>query len=156
MLDISRKSVKIKLGGLMRISSECGRKIFFEVEKIPQGEYITVENLYNQIGEYPLEEVIALVSMLSRERYIVMIDRAGYDENDLVRDNKIKGLSERGYRTLDLLRDEDVWNLMKEKTNNFNNISFFTTLYLANKIVNVKQNKMFNLPDNLFDNYTRW
>ena len=51
----------------------------------------------------------------------------------MFRDNKIKCLTEKGYKTLDLIRDDELWNNMKEKIDNFNEISIYTIIDIAKK-----------------------
>ena len=140
----------------MRINNECARKVLIEVEKIPFGKFITVEELCSKLNEFTMEEVIHITSLYNRERYITLIDHMGYDDNDLLRDNRIKGLSDRGYKSLDLLRDDEIWNLMKKKIDNFNDLSIFTIMSIANKILNVKHNELFNLPESNLTDYFHW
>ena len=140
----------------MRINNECVRKILIEIEKMPYGNVITVQELQEKIPEYNIDEVIATVTMLNRERYITVFDKAGYDDADVFRDNRIKCLTERGYRNLDLVRNDKIWNLMKERITDFNELSFFTIASIANKILNSEHNKALDLNDELFVDYTKW
>lgn len=64
---------------------------------------------------------------------MTILDKASYDDNDVFRDNKIKCLTEKGYKTLDLIRDDELWNNMKEKIDNFNEISIYTIIDIAKK-----------------------
>ena len=63
---------------------------------------------------------------------------------------------ERGYKTLDLVRSDEVWNMIKEKIDNFDEISIYTIFDIANKIMSVKHNKLFDLPDDLLLLNSRW
>jgi hypothetical protein len=140
----------------MRINNECARKVLMEIEKIPYGKTITVEELCNKLHEFSSEDIIHITTIYNRERYITLIDRMGYDDNDLLRDNRIKGLSERGYKFFDLIRSDETWNLMKNKMNDFNDLSIFTIVSIANKIINTKHNALFNLPENNLVDYFHW
>ena len=140
----------------MKINNNCARKILLEVEKIPFGETLTVEQLKEKISNASIEEVLGIVTLFNREHYLSVLDKASYDDNDLFRDNKIKGLTERGYKALDLIRSEDIWKLLQEKINNFDELSIFTILNLANKIVNAKYNELLDLPKEFFIDNTRW
>lgn len=61
-----------------------------------------------------------------------------------------------GYKTLDLIRNDDIWNLMMKKINNFDELSIFTIFNIANKIINVRHNELFDLPKDLLIENTRW
>ena len=140
----------------MKVNSECAKKVLLKIEELPFGEVITVNKLQEMISEYNIEEIITMVTMLNRERYITIFDKAGYDDTDVFRDNRIKCLTEKGYRALDIIRDDKIWNLMKEKLFNFNDLSFFTIITIASKIINDEHNKLFNLDSNSFIDYSRW
>ena len=140
----------------MRLNSDGMRKILMEIEKLPYGKIITVSELQILLDCYSIEEVINMVTVLNRERYITVLDKAGYDDTDVFRDNRIKCLTEKGYRYLDVIRDDRIWNLMKEKLSNFDKLSFFTIATIANKIINDEHNKLFNLDSSSFVDYTRW
>ena len=45
---------------------------------------------------------------------------------------------------------------MKEKLNNFDELSIYTILNIANKIMNVTHNELFDLPRDLFIENSRW
>ena len=143
------------MGNLIKINNNCARKILLEVEKIPFGETLTVEQLKEKISNASIEEVLGIVTLFNREHYLSVLDKASYDDNDLFRDNKIKGLTERGYKALDLIRSEDIWKLLQEKINNFDELSIFTILNLANKIVNAKYNELLDLPKEFFIDNTK-
>ena len=140
----------------MRLSSEGMRRILMEIESLPYGKTVTVSELQILLNDYSIEEVISMVTVLNRERYIMVLDKSGYDDNDVFRDNRIKCLTEKGSRNLDIIRDDKLWNLMKEKISNFNELSFFTITSTANKIINSEYNKIFNLDSSSFIDYTRW
>ncbi len=140
----------------MRINNECARKILIETEKIPYGQVITVDELCNKLNDFSEEEIIFIATIFNHERYITVIDKISYDENDLSRYNRIKGLSERGYKLLDLIRSDEIWNLMKNKIDNFNDLSIFTISSIAGKIINTKHNKIFDLPENNLVDYFNW
>ena len=140
----------------MKINNNCARKILLEVEKIPFGETLTVEQLKEKIPNASIEDVLAIVTLFNLEHFLRVLNKASYDDNDLFRDNKIKGLTERGYKALDLIRSDEIWNLIKEKINNFDELSIFTILNLANKIVNVKHNELLDLPKEFLIDNTRW
>lgn len=127
-----------------------------EVEKIPHGESLTVAKLQEKISEFTIEDVLSIVTLFSKEHYLTILDKASYDDNDVLRDNKIKGLTEKGYRTLDSIKKEEVWNLIKSKVDNFNELSIYTIFDIAHKIMQVKYNKLFDLPTDLFTPNTRW
>jgi len=131
----------------MRINNECGRKILIEVEKLAFGETITVAALHEKMPEFSIEDVLNVATIFNREHLIIITDRAGYDDNDLLRDNKIKGLTERGYHSLDLIRDDKVWDYLKEKMPDFDEVSLYTIFDIANKIKNDEYNKMFDIKD---------
>ena len=140
----------------MKINNECARKILFEVEKIPYGETLTVAKLQEKISEFSIEDVLNIVSLFNKEHYLTVLDKVSYDDNDVLRDNKIKCLTEKGYKTLDLIRNDEIWNLIKSKTNDFDELSIYTIFAIANKIVNVKQNELFDLPKDLLIENSRW
>ena len=60
------------------------------------------------------------------------------------------------YKTLDLIRSDELWNQIKKTMPNFNETSIYTIFDLANKIANVQQNKLFNLPEMMFTPKDRW
>ena len=140
----------------MKINNECARKILLEVENIPYGESITVIKLQEKLQEFSIEDVLSIVTLFNREHYLTVLDKVSYDDNDVLRDNKIKGLTEKGYKTLDLIRSDEIWNSIKNKIDNFNELSIYTIINIANKIVNVKHNELFDLPNDLLIENTRW
>ena len=140
----------------MKINNDCARKILFEVEKIPYGETLTVAKLQEKIPDYSIEEVLTIVTLFNKEHYLTILDKASYDDNDLFRDNKVKCLTEKGYKSLDLIRSDKIWNLIKEKVDNFEELSIYTILDIANKIINVQHNDLFDLPKDLLIQYNRW
>ncbi len=140
----------------MKINNDCARKILFEVEKIPYGETLTVAKLQEKIPDYSIEEVLTIVTLFNKEHYLTILDKASYDDNDLFRDNKVKCLTEKGYKSLDLIRSDKIWNLIKEKVDNFEELSIYTILDIANKIINVQHNELFDLPKDLLIQYNRW
>ena len=140
----------------MKINNNCARKILLEVEKIPFGETLTVTQLQEKISDFSIEDVLAIVTLFNREHYLTVLNKASYDDNDVFRDNKIKGLTERGYKTLDLIRNDDIWNFIMERINNFDELSIFTIFNLANKIINVKHNELLDLPKEFFIDNARW
>ena len=134
---------------IIKINNNCARKILFEVEKIPFGETLTATKLHEKISDFPIEDVLNIVTLFNKEHYLIVLDKASFDDNDILRDHKIKGLTEKGYKSLDLIRNDEVWNQIKEKINNFNELSIYTIFDIANKIINVKYNELFNLPKDL-------
>lgn len=140
----------------MKINNNCARKILLEVEKIPNGETLTVAKLHEKISEFTIEDVLFIVTLFNKEHYLTVLDKVSYDDNDVFRDHKIKCLTEKGYKTLDLIRSDDIWNLMMEKTNSFDELSIFTIFNIANKIINVRHNELFDLPKDLLIENTRW
>ena len=140
----------------MKTNNECARKILFEVEKIPYGETLTVAKLQEKIEEFSIEDVLGIATLFNKEHYLTVLDKASYDDNDVLRDHKIKCLTEKGYKTLDLIRDDEVWNLIKSKIKNFDELSIYTIFDIANKIINVKYNSLFDLPKDLLIQNTRW
>ena len=140
----------------MKINNNCARKILLEVEKIPFGETLTVTQLQEKMSDFSIEDVLAIVTLFNREHYLTVLNKASYDDNDVFRDNKIKGLTERGYKTLDLIRNDDIWNFIMERINNFDELSIFTIFNLANKIINVKHNELLDLPKEFFIDNARW
>ena len=129
----------------MKINNECARRILIEVEKIPYGESISVIKLQEKIKEFSIEEVLTIMTLFNREHYLTILDKASYDDNDVFRDNKIKCLTEKGYKTLDLIRDDELWNNMKEKIDNFNEISIYSIIDIARKILDKKCERTFDL-----------
>lgn len=140
----------------MKINNNCVRKILLEVEKIPSGETLTVAKLHEKISEFTIEDVLSIVTLFNREHYLTVLDKVSFDDNDVFRDHKIKCLTEKGYKILDLIRNDDIWNLMREKINNFDEISIFTIFNIASKIINVRHNELFDLPKDLLIDNTRW
>ncbi len=133
----------------MKINNECARKILIEIEKIPYGETLTVTKLQEKISIFSIEEIINIITILNKEMYIVVLNKPAYDDNDVLTEHKIKCLTDRGYKALDTIREDETWNNLKENITNFDNISIFTIFDIANKIMSVKYNKLFNLPENL-------
>ena len=140
----------------MKINNECARKILFEVEKIPYGETLTVAKLQEKIVDYSDEDVLTIVTLFNKERYLCVLDKASYDDNDVFKEHKIKCLTEKGYKTLDSIRSDEIWNLIKEKVNDFEELSIYTIFDIANRIINVKHNKLLDLPINLIFQPNRW
>lgn len=140
----------------MKLNNNCVRKVLIETENIPFGETITVERLQQKIGEFTVSEVLSVVTFLNKERYLIVLDKVSYDDNDILRDNKIKGLTNKGYQSLDLIRSDETWELLKNKLPEFNNLSIGTIFDIANKIMNVECNKIFDLPLDMMIPNTRW
>ena len=136
----------------MKINNDCARKILFEVEKIPYGETLTVAKLQEKIPDFSIEDVLSIITLFNREHYLTVLDKVSYDDNDVLRDHKIKCLTEKGYKALDLVRDDDLWNQIKEKVTNFDKLSIYTIFTIASKIMNVKHNELFDLPNDLLIN----
>ena len=99
---------------------------------------------------------MGIVTLLNKEHYLTVLDKVSYDDNDVLRDHKIKCLTEKGYETLDLIRNDEIWNLIKSKIDNFDELSIFTIIDIANKIMNVKHNNLFDLPKDLLIQNNRW
>ncbi len=137
-------------GDFMKINNNCARKILLEVEKIANGETLTVAKLHEKISEFTIEDVLFIVTLFNKEHYLTVLDKVSYDDTDVFREHKIKCLTEKGYKTLDLIRNDNTWNLMREKMNNFDELSIFTIFNIANKIVNAKHNELFDLPKDFF------
>ncbi len=140
----------------MKINNHCARRILLEVEKIPNGETLTVAKLQERISDFPIEDVLFLVTLFNKEHYLTVLDKVSYDDNDVFRDHKIKCLTEKGDKALDTIKSEDIWNLMMERINNFHELSIFTIFSIASKIVNVRHNELFELPNDLLIENTRW
>ena len=140
----------------MKINNDCARKILLEIERIPYGETLTVAKLQEKISDSSIEDVLTIVTLFNREHYLIVLDKVSYDDNDVFRDHKIKCLTEKGYKTLDLIRNDETWNLIKEKINNFEDLSIYTIFDIANKIHNVKHNELFDLPKDLISQHSRW
>ena len=140
----------------MKINNDCARKILLEIEGIPYGETLTVAKLQEKISDFSIEDVLTIVTLFNREHYLIVLDKVSYDDNDVFRDHKIKCLTEKGYKTLDLIRNDETWNLIKEKINNFEDLSIYTIFDIANKILNVKYNELFDLPKDLISQHSRW
>lgn len=140
----------------MKTNNELIREILKIVELIPCGEVITVSKLAEMLNDYSIEDILSMVSLLNREHYIIIVDKSGYNDSDVFRENKIKCLTERGYRALDVIREDRIWNLMKEKITNFDDFSFFMISSLASKIINDEHNELFNIKSNSFVEYSRW
>ncbi len=140
----------------MKINNECARRVLFEVENIPAGEALTVDNLQQKLSEFDPKDVIVVVTLFNRDRYINVLDKAGYDECEVLRDHKIKGLTERGFRALDMIRDDNDWNKMKDSIKNFNELSIYTIFDIAERMLNCKHNELLNLPEKLVYLSSRW
>lgn len=140
----------------MKINNDCARKILLEVENIPYGETITVIKLQDALINFSIDDILNIVTLFNREHYLIVTDKVSYDDNDVLRDNKIKGLTEKGYKTLDFIRDNNTWDTIKAKLPNFYELSIYTIFDLANKISNNKQDELFNLPKDLTIFPTRW
>lgn len=140
----------------MKINNDCARKILLEIEGIPYGETLTVAKLQEKISDFSIEDVLTIVTLFNREHYLIVLDKVSYDDNDVFRDHKIKCLTEKGYKTLDLIRNDETWNLIKEKINIFEDLSIYTIFDIANKILNVKYNELFDLPKDLISQHSRW
>ena len=140
----------------MRINNDCARDVLLEVENIPFGESISVEKLKEKLEKYTIEDVISIVTLFNREHYLTVLDKVSYDDNDVFRDNKIKCLTERGYKTLDIIRDEELWNDIKGKMANFDDVSIYTIIDVANRITTSKYNSLFNLPADFTTINPRW
>lgn len=133
----------------MNINNDCARRILLEIAKMPNGESLTVGNLAEKMPEFSIGDVQFIVTLFHKGYYLNVLDKASFDDSDVFRENKIKGLTEKGYRVLDLIRNDKAWNLMKEKIDNFDELSIFTIFNIANKIFNVKHNELLDLPKDL-------
>ena len=140
----------------MKLKNECAREVLLNIEKLPYGEVITVEKLHEKIGQFDIEDVLTIVTAFNKEHYLIVLDKVPYDDNDVFKEHKIKGLTEKGYKTLDLVRDEEFWNSLREKIDNFDELSIYTIFDVANKIKNMEYNSLFNLPKELFIPNNRW
>ena len=89
----------------MRTNNECIRAILKKIEMISYNEVLTVSKLSEMLPEFSIEDVIAMVSLLNRERYIFIADKAGYDDSDVFRENKIKCLLEKTPIKLELSKE---------------------------------------------------
>ena len=140
----------------MKLNSRCARAVLLETENIPFGETITVAKLHENISEYSIEDVLHIVTLFNREHYLSVIDKASYDDNEVFRDHKVKGLTERGHRVLDMVRDEELWNEIMDKLPNSEELSFYTILDIATRINCVRQNELFDLPEELPLQQIKW
>ncbi len=50
----------------MKINNDCARKILLEVEKIPNGETLTVAKLQEEISEFTIEDVLFIVTLFNK------------------------------------------------------------------------------------------
>ena len=50
-----------------------------------------------------IEDVLSIVTLFNREHCLIVTDKVSYDDNDVLRDNKIKCLTENGCKTLNLI-----------------------------------------------------
>ena len=139
----------------MKTNNELIRELLKKAELIPNGESISITKLEEEMPEYA-DDILAMITLLNREHFIMIVDRPGYNDAEIFRENKLKGLTERGYRCLDVIREDEVWNLMKEKLINFNDLSFFIITHIASRIVEDKHNKLFNLNSDTVIDFTRW
>ena len=140
----------------MKINNNCARKILLEVEKIPYGETLTINKLHENISEYSIEDVLNIVTLLNKERFLVILDKASYDDSDIFREHKIKHLTDKGFRSLDLIRNDEIWKMLKNNLDDFNDVSIYTIFDIANKIINAKHNKIFNIPNEFYNQNNRW
>lgn len=140
----------------MKTNNKCARAVLLETEKIPFGETITVCKLQEKISEYSIEDVMHVITLFNREHYLIVQDKLSYDDNEVLRDHKIKGLTERGYKALDLIRDEKIWEEICSKVPNVDELSIYTLLEIANKINSVNYNRIFGLPEELTLSVLRW
>ncbi len=140
----------------MKNNCECIREILKKVETISYDETLSVAKLAEMLPEFKIEDILTMVSLLNREHYLIIVDKAGYNDSDVFRENKIKCLTERGHRALDVIKEDRIWNLMKEKLPNFNDLSFFMITSIASKILNDEHNKLFNLDSKSYVEYARW
>lgn len=140
----------------MKINNDCARKVLIEIEKIPYGETLTVAKLQETMLDFTIEEVLNVITSFNKERYLIVFDNASYNDSDVLRDHKIKCLTEKGTKVLDLIRDNEFWNSLKEKIDNFDELSIYTIFDIASKIMNVKYNILFDLPKDLLITYYRW
>lgn len=137
----------------MKFNNDCARKILMEIEKIEYGENLRISDLQKKMSEYSLDEILRMINLFNIEYYVNLVDKNPYDKIPTYEGNRISSLSEKGYRALDKIRNDDVWNLMKEKIDDFDNLSFFTIIEIASRINLVKYNRLFNLPDNVDSRY---
>ena len=140
----------------MKLNNDCARRILLEIEMLPFGETITVAKLQEKMEVYPIEDVLALITLFNREHYLTVIDKVSYDDNDVFRDHKVKCLSERGYKALDIIRDDEVWNTLKDNLPNFNELSIYSIIDIANRYITAKNNKLLGLPDTFNLINPRW
>ena len=140
----------------MKLNKECVRKILFEIENLPYGDSISIESLHDKLKDFSIDDVLNAVTELNRNRFIIMLGKQSWDDTDLFRDNRIKALTDKGSRALDAIRDENVWNDIKSRLLNYEDISMYTILEIAFKIDTYNTNRLFDLPDNLHTTITRW
>jgi len=140
----------------MKTNNECIREILKKVELISYDETLPISKLAEMLPEFSIEDILSMVSLLNREHFLLIVDKLGYNDSDVFRENKIKCLTERGYRALDVIREDRIWNLMKEKLPDFDNLSFFIVSTVASKIVNDEHNKLFNIDSKSYIDYARW
>ena len=149
-------TILIKRRYILKINNECARKILFEVEKIPYSETLTIIEFYKRISEFSIEDVLNIVTNFNKEHYLVVVDNVSYDVNYFISENKIKCLTESRYKTLDLIKNDEVWNIIKEKIDNFDETSIYTLFDIDNKIMSVEHNRLFELPYDLLLLSSRW
>ena len=100
--------------------------------------------------------MLNIVTLLNKERYLVILDKASYDDSDIFREHKIKYLTDKGFRSLDLIRNDEIWEMIKNNLDDFNDVSIYTIFDIANKIINAKYNKIFNIPNEFYNQNNRW
>lgn len=140
----------------MKINNECARRILFEIESIPVGETLTVANLLERLSDFDPKDVIYITTLFNRDRYIIIIDKYGYDESEVLREHKIKGLSEKGFKVLDTIRSDEDWNKIKNSIKNFNELSIYTIFDIAERLLTIEHNELLNLPEKLVYFSSRW
>jgi hypothetical protein len=50
----------------MKLNNDCARRILLEIEMLPFGETITVAKLQEKMEIYPIEDVLALITLFNR------------------------------------------------------------------------------------------
>lgn len=101
-------------------------------ERIKLSDSILVVNVNGYIGDSTKSEIEFAKSLNKKIIYYTDLIRWCYDKSD------------------------KIWNLVKEKVNNLEELSIYSIFDIANKIINVQHNELFDLPKDLLIQNNRW
>lgn len=140
----------------MKVNNDCARDVLQIVESLDYNDYIMIKEVVSKLDKYEEKDVMNVINLFHKERIIIVEGKASYNDEVIENRNSINGFTVRGHITFDLIKNEELWQEIKSKLPDFNEVSIFYVVELARKIKSYRENKLFNIPEEYSSLNYRW